>query len=102
MVVFRKDPAPHDTFRIESGAPGTWWHELRDTSPGTICFLACPRCGKAQSMTSRIHRVGWDGSVSPSYVCAFPPCAFHTSIRLEGWAPRATAGSFLLGQLRSS
>jgi hypothetical protein len=26
-----------------------------------------------------------DGTVSPSYVCPFPPCTFHLFVRLDGW-----------------
>jgi hypothetical protein len=44
----------------------------------------CPLCGKV-SMVGRNHMVADDGVVSPSYVCPFPPCAFHEFVRLNDW-----------------
>lgn len=46
---------------------------------------ACPICGKV-SMVGRNHTVLDDGTVSPSYVCPFPPCPFHEFVRLDAWS----------------
>lgn len=45
----------------------------------------CPICAKV-SMVGRNHDVADDGTVSPSYVCPFPPCTFHAFVRLDDWA----------------
>lgn len=55
---------------------------------GVYALLRCPLCHKTQSVgIGRNHRVADCGTVSPSYVCAFPPCTFHTSIVLADWNP---------------
>lgn len=50
---------------------------------GIKAFVRCPECGELSSL--RKHSVAPNGTVSPSYVCPFPPCTFHEWVRLEGW-----------------
>lgn len=60
------------------GIANTYWAEV-----------ACPSCGRIALLGSN-HVVADDGTVSPSDVCPFPPCAFHEMIRLDDWARPAT------------
>lgn len=38
-------------------------------------------------LVDTVHRVGGDGTVSPSYVCPATGCAFHEHVQLVGWDP---------------
>lgn len=42
-------------------------------------------CKRPSSVSKQVHHITEEGVVSPSYVCPFPPCPFHTSIVLEAW-----------------
>jgi hypothetical protein len=52
---------------------------------GVLAFIRCPSCNKVSLLRSSVHAVADDGTVTPSYVCPYPPCAFHEWVRLEGW-----------------
>lgn len=59
-------------------APLTW-NGLK-TPEGRSATLVCPN-GHYAALTD--HRIGEDGTVSPSVIC--PQCGFHENVRLEGW-----------------
>ena len=55
-------------------------------SPVAWAVVRCPTCGKLSTVGVN-HVVLEDGTIRPSYVCPFPPCAFHVMARLVGWRP---------------
>ncbi len=64
--------------------PGEWY--ARGGPPAfQHALVRCPGCGGESTLSKRVHDVAPDGSVTPSYVCPFPPCTFHEWVRLEGW-----------------
>lgn len=77
-------------------AKGTWWNDFPDAAYvgkfGVLLETSCPGCGVASAMSSKVHSVAADGTVTPSYVCphtkaweGHEPCTFHEWVRLEGW-----------------
>ncbi len=72
--------------------PGTYqrvvevWGKYHLSKPNAKFWAecCCPACGKV-SLIGRHHDVSSSGIVSPSYVCPFPPCAFHEFVRLDDW-----------------
>lgn len=73
--------------------PYTWNYALRVRKKDG--YYACQSdkdlalCTCANRHTTRLtstkHKVGADGTVSPSYVCTVGGCGFHEFIRLVGW-----------------
>lgn len=51
-------------------------------------------CDKGHPSTIRTHKVGGDGSVSPSSVCPIDGCDFHDFVTLDGWQEH---GAHLMG-----
>ncbi len=49
----------------------------------SLVLFKCPLCLKPAAL--RAHLVGRDGSVTPSVVCPFAPCAFHEFVTLDAW-----------------
>jgi len=68
------------------GAPrGSWWVAGNDH-----VSVKCPLCGGCASLkrpNGEGHDIGADGTVSPSIVCPYTPCAWHVWGKLEDWAP---------------
>lgn len=59
--------------------------------------MRCPLCLRCATLRTTDaagnhegHAVSEDGSVSPSVVCPYAPCAWHEFVRLSGWALKAT------------
>ncbi len=65
---------------------GEWSPNLNPRFPAHAT-ISCPECGKASTMSTRIHSVTADGTVTPSYVCPHTPCPFHKYVRLADWVP---------------
>lgn len=70
-------------FRLRELKPGEYAKSLKPTK---LCWaiLCCPQCGKL-STVGKNHTVSADGAVTPSYVCPFKPCTWHTGIMLGDW-----------------
>lgn len=49
-------------------------------------MLSCPTCGETSTISRRVHSVADDGTVTPSYVCPYPPCTFHAFVVLDDWS----------------
>lgn len=58
--------------------------EYRHFYESTIVFATCPN-DHTCILVSTVHRVGADGTLSPSYVCPVGGCSFHDYVRLVGW-----------------
>ena len=51
--------------------------------------MAMTTCGAGHTlrMSSDVHTIAADGTVTPSYVCTAAGCSFHKWVRLVGWDP---------------
>jgi hypothetical protein len=71
-------------------APLTWDYakRLRRKAPydRDMAMTTCAN-GHTLRMSSDIHKIAPDGTVTPSYVCTHPECSFHQMVRLIGWDP---------------
>lgn len=74
-----------------TAAPGTWFtfprsslENVKHPRHGHVAVV-CPICHGTLTLSSAIHKVANDGTVSPSFVCTKVGCTFHTFIRLAGW-----------------
>lgn len=74
--------------------PGTWRPWVYGTGRQAGAVVTCPICLRTMSVGGgrfgSAHTIAADGTVSPSLVCPYPPCAWHVFVRLDGWpaAPR--------------
>jgi hypothetical protein len=93
MFLFRRVANDHDLPTV----PGTYrriaemWkaYHLKTPTQRFWAECACPICKKV-SMVGHNHTVADDGTVSPSYVCPFPPCTFHEFVQLDDWGRLTT------------
>lgn len=75
--------------------PNTWDYapRVRASDGSFVCEsdkdIALCTCSNRHTtrLTSFVHRVAADGSVSPSYVCPVKGCTFHVFVRLLDWDP---------------
>lgn len=74
-----------------TAAPGTWFtyprsslDNVKHERHGHVAVV-CPDCRGTVTLSSAVHSVADDGTVSPSFVCTKAGCLFHTFIRLGGW-----------------
>ncbi len=86
-AIFRRHPQRIPDYGVLP--PPCTWDKPTYSAPGTplqfdLALVTCPRQHTGR-ITARIHHIGPDGTVYPSYVC--PRCAFHAFIRLLGWTP---------------
>ena len=70
--------------------PGQWTRILIDEfgdQPHWGAMVRCPDCGRRLPLVN--HSIGPDGQVSPSigHPATYPPCGWHPTPRLVGWAP---------------
>ena len=76
----------------QTQAVGTWWTEGKRELDELFSIVArCPGCSKVWAiyhelngkiLGGQIHTIAENGTVNPSAVCPFKPCAFHEWIRL--------------------
>jgi hypothetical protein len=93
-VHFRRVPDDNDmpvdrgTYRRVREYWNEWFGPRNKPNPfwAEIC---CPGCGKV-GMVGHNHTVADDGTVSPSDVCPYEPCAFHEFIVLDDWGRPST------------
>jgi hypothetical protein len=83
MLRFRRDPTTVANYLT----PGAWMRWTAEFTNGTriMAVLCCPN-GHLGSISSEVHSIAPNGSVTPSYVCPRKGCTFHTFIVLDGWA----------------
>jgi len=66
--------------------PPLTWTAL--TPPARWALLSCVN-GHECCLSSDLHQVAADGTVTPSAVCPVTGCGWHEFIRLLGWTPPA-------------
>ena len=64
---------------------GTWKEATDSEGKKRFAVIVCPDCGTHYSLGFGVHKIGDDGTVSPSVVCTQTPCHFHEFIKLDGW-----------------
>jgi hypothetical protein len=88
---------PRSPIAKRSAAPsGSWWINSRlgvEAGDAAVVSVKCPHCARASSLrivdtdgTAEGHDIASDGTVSPSVVCPYPDCAWHTFVRLADWS----------------
>lgn len=84
MITIRRYDGP-DPFKTGSPPmpPLTWqkygpWHSQ--------FAIVCCSHGHVCALSSKIHTVAADGTLSPSLVCPMD-CTWHVFVRLDGWCP---------------
>lgn len=50
-----------------------------------VVKVCCPACGVWGELAD--HKIGSDGTVTPSALCGNGDCPFHEHIALDGWKP---------------
>jgi DNA-directed RNA polymerase subunit RPC12/RpoP len=61
----------------------TDWTKYPENSLNRLGEFRCPQCKTIVAISSKIHSIAEDGTLTPSMVC--PHCPFHEWIKLEGW-----------------
>ena len=61
---------------------GSWWRWS-----GEYVSIKCPQCGQCATLRKPDggHDIAVDGTVSPSVVCPYAPCAWHVHVKLQDW-----------------
>lgn len=95
MDFFRhKFAEPNQTGKEQ--APGATWdyfdgsaipEEHRRFYADAIAFGTCPK-GHTCQLSSKVHSIAGDGTLTPSYVCPVAGCGFHEYVRFVGWGMR--------------
>lgn len=70
--------------------PGTWRRVMVDEftdHPRYTAIVTCPTCHR--HLFAINHSIAEDGQISPSlgHPVEYPPCSWHESPKLLGWAP---------------
>jgi hypothetical protein len=60
--------------------PAQYAHIYADT----LAFITCPE-GHTRRVSSKIHRIAVDGTLSPSWDCDPGKCPFHVFLVLNDW-----------------
>jgi hypothetical protein len=81
MVVF-----PRQLDERDDEAPGPWYRPCVGWPDGKKRATLRMPCGH-HGTVGEGHEVLADGTITPSVVCPWKPCAFHEHVKLEGWTP---------------
>jgi hypothetical protein len=87
-ALYKRHAGP-DPFKTGSPPmPARAWFKLAENKYGGIAYVSCVN-GHVCLLSSRIHAVAADGTVSPSLVCPAKGCVGHEHVKLDGWGPGA-------------
>lgn len=70
----------------KGAGPCSWRIEQwKDEAKTITIVIRCPSCGRDSVLSRKVHLVGRNGVVGPSYVCPQSNCTFHEFIQLDQW-----------------